>query len=202
MHSHSPSSERWHSSSRHQSLCFSASFAGRKTQKFHLGVKDLGPSANFMIRLWCTDCCGDGKHSCIERLLSMRMFLPEQGKLEECRICTVLLSTGHIYLYSTATITFSIERILPVITWGQISQKWFIRSGAISSLCVFKHKFHICVAEELIRDSNSSSSVQSQLPALSYTFIKSSCVDLTGENILSSQPKKIKWKHYSVQSKH
>lgn len=67
---------------------------------------------------------------------------------------------------------------------------------------ISKYKVRIWVTEELIKESNSSSSVQSQLPALLYTFIKSSCVDLAGENILSSQPKEIKRKHYSVQSKH
>lgn len=59
---------------------------------------------------------------------------------------------------------------------------------------VYEYKFHICVAEELIKGVSSLSSVYLQLPVV--------CVDLTGENILSSQPKEIKWKHYSVQSKH
>lgn len=43
------------------------------TEVFHLGLEDLGPSANFMIRLWCADCCGDGKQSRVEWLLSTRV---------------------------------------------------------------------------------------------------------------------------------
>lgn len=65
MCSHSPSSERWRSSSLHQRLCFPC-FISRKenTDVFHLGLEDLGPSANFMIRLWCRDCWWGEKHSC------------------------------------------------------------------------------------------------------------------------------------------
>lgn len=42
-----------------------ASLAERKTQTFFtFCLEDLGPSANFMIRLWCRDCWWGEKHSC------------------------------------------------------------------------------------------------------------------------------------------
>lgn len=54
MHSHSPSSDRWQSSSRHRRLCYSASLAERKTHKYftlvwktldHLPISWLGYDA-------------------------------------------------------------------------------------------------------------------------------------------------------------
>ena len=121
-------------------------------------------------------------------LMKSGFALPEEeNRLKECRKCTV--SEIHKAVFHLPHSRSDISR-------------WF-RSGVISSISnVYEYKCNICVAAELIKDAHSSSSVQSQLPALSYPFIKSSCVDLTGENILSSQPKEIKWKHYSVQSKH
>lgn len=155
-----------------------------------------------MIKLWCGDCCGDGEHS--YRVASLCETLTPWGREQAWRTQDMRFYLAQCMLTFTwrATTIFSREYFL--ILRSNIS-KCFIRSEAISSisrLMFIRTYFPVRVAEQLIEQSNSSSSAQSQLPVLSYTVIKSSCVDLTGENILSSQPEEIKRKHYSVQSKH
>lgn len=84
-----------------------------------------------------------------------------------------------------------------LLNW--ISQNDLSEKGAIRLISsVLQSKFYVCVAEELIEKGNSSSSVTAPCPLPQ----ESSWVDPTGENILSSQLKEIKWKHYSVKSKH
>lgn len=89
MRCQSPSSERWHSSSLHPTLRFPCFISRMEdTDIFHPCLEDLGPSANFTIRLWCGDCCWDRNRSCTAWLLSLRRA---QGLIKMCRICWTLV---------------------------------------------------------------------------------------------------------------
>lgn len=113
MCSHSPSSERWRSSSLHQRLCFPC-FISRKenTDVIHLGLEDLGPSANFMIRLWCRDCWWGEKHSCGFFLWECKSPRRDTG-LRKAEY--VLIITVHLDLYSEIHDRFFSQLIFPPV---------------------------------------------------------------------------------------